>query len=69
MKVLLSIVLLFFISCDRKMEKPFIIVDKEPSKAYKGYTVYTYQDKSGKLRSFYENNYYYQIGDTINRKP
>lgn len=57
------------LGCDTKLQKPFIIIDKQEvdfayvSQYEKSY--YTYQDKNGRTMSFWDLSSKYNIGDTL----
>ncbi len=69
--ILIAIVGLMF-SCANenvKYEKPFIITYSYPSShdaSIANVAHYEAQDKNGKIISFYDMNYKYSVGDTLN---
>lgn len=64
MKRIIIIAALALASCEPKVEKPLIIIDKGYSELERQYW-YMYQDKDGYTNEFYESTDYYKIGDTI----
>jgi hypothetical protein len=47
-----------------KLEKPFIIINKEVGVTGKGKMYYQFQDKNGQVNNFFDEDKY-NIGDTI----
>ena len=44
-------------------EKPFVIIEKGTTNGYE--SRFTYQDKNGNTKSFYDYSEKYNVGDTI----
>lgn len=68
--ILIAIVgLMFSCSEEIKYEKPFIVVCTYPSSSQSTVNAISYyeaQDKNGKKIDFYDANYKYSVGDTLN---
>lgn len=60
----LSLAILLLSSCEAKMEKPFIITEKDYSNRHPGVCWYMYQDKNGTTKTFIDTDKY-NVGDTL----
>lgn len=63
-KIIVIAVICLLTSCIAKMEKPFIIVDKDASTT-QGCEDYRYQDKHGNEEWFKDSIGKYNVGDTL----
>lgn len=65
-KFLLLIPILVFSCKDPvRLEKPFVIIDKQVDYPKDGTSEFVYQDKNGYTIYFYDRNTKYNVGDTI----